>query len=448
MNTSIFKKIVISVWLLAITISLAASERLNMYLEYNRFLNHEGKTILLIDYQIPYRSLLFLAHSGAYFAEVAVDIQIANQDSVVYTRSITDNIGISSKYDADSNIKSYLNRISLLMAEKSYNIKFSARDVNADRVFDWEFEVESLAEDTRLSDLELNSRVYADSSALLEKFRRQQIVYEPIPAIIFNRKYHQYVHLYLELYTPAAELGESQLLLLTLEQDGKIIMDEYFDSIPEKTTESITLKIPLDQLKAGKFEGTVSVQASEIRQSRSFDFVLTEESETMYSLFPDPDDEFLLMRYFAGSNLPSNWTAMSDDSKRRHINNFWRNMAMSSRMDIDQIMDLIHERIEYSNKHFSSLKPGWTTDMGRIYIRNGAPSDIETGTTSDDTRFVRKDYQVWKYPSGLKPVYVFIDQQMNNNFRLIYVANDDMELSNPDWLRFLGSDFDQSLLRN
>lgn len=334
------------------------------------------------------------------------------------------------------------------MDEESYSIRFSAQDVNSELAFNWEFEVASLTEDTRLSDLELNSRVYADTSAVLEKFRRQQKVYEPIPSIILSRQYHQYAHLYLELYTPETELGESQLLILSLEQDGKIVLDEFFDYVPNNTTESISLKIPLEKLKAGKFMGTLSLQAGEIKQNRSFDFVLTEESETMYSLFPDPDDEFLLMRYFSGSKVPSNWAAMNEDSKRRHINNFWRNMALSSRMDVDHIMDIIHERIEYANKHFSSLKPGWTTDMGRIYIRNGAPSDMETGTTSDDTRFVRKDYQIWKYTNELRPVYVFIDQQMNNNFRLIYVANDDMELSNPDWLRFLGSDFDESLLRN
>ncbi|MCB5254453.1 MAG: hypothetical protein LHW58_02300, partial [Candidatus Cloacimonetes bacterium] len=68
--------------------------------------------------------------------------------------------------------------------------------------------------------------------------------------------------------------------------------------------------------------------------------------------------------------------------------------------------------------------------------------------TSDDTRFVRKDYQIWKYRSGNRPVYVFIDQQMNNNFRLIYVLNDDMEISNPDWLGLIGRNFDESLLRN
>jgi GWxTD domain-containing protein len=448
MNTSIFKLLLCLSLFLGMSLGVSAQEKLNMHLDYNRFLDHEGNTILLIDYQIPYRSLIFLAHSGAYFAEVEVEIQIANQDSLIYARNVTDNIGISSKYDASSNNKSYLNRITLLMNEPWYQVSFSAQDLNSGSVFDWEFEVRSLPPDTRISDLELNGRVYADSSAVLQKFRRQQMVYEPIPSIIFNRSYLEYAHLYLELYTPEEELGRSQLLMLSLERDQELILDEYIDTTPNQSSESIALKVPLADLKAGKYQGSVSLQADDTLQSRSFEFVLSDEAETMYSLFPDPDDEYTLMRYFMASRAPSNWTAMNEESKRQHINNFWRSMALSTRMDVNDIMDLVHERIEYANKNFSSLKPGWTSDMGRIYIRNGAPADIESGTTSDETRFVRKDYQIWKYQSGNRPVYVFIDQQMNNNFRLIYVTNDDMEITNPDWLRFLGTDFDESLLRN
>jgi len=111
-------------------------------------------------------------------------------------------------------------------------------------------------------------------------------------------------------------------------------------------------------------------------------------------------------------------------------------------------MDMIQERIDYCNKYFGHHKAGWTTDMGRIYIRNGAPDEIDRDTSSDQSRFVRKDYQIWKYSTQRKPVYIFIDIQMSGNYRLIYVDDDDMENSDPDWLRFLGADFDTSRLEN
>ncbi|MFA7212985.1 MAG: GWxTD domain-containing protein [Candidatus Cloacimonadaceae bacterium] len=440
--------LLIGLFCLGMIASLGAQERLNMHLDYTRFLDSKGNTIVLLDYQIPYRSLIFLAHSGAYFAQVEVLLEIANQDSVLFSRTVTDNIGVSSKYDAFSQQKSYLNRQSFLLEEGECRVSFSATDSNSGKVFNWDFDIFPLPSDSRISDLELNSRVHADSSAYLQKFRRGDMVYEPVPSIILQRQYHEDAILYLELYTPEAELDESLLLMLSLEQDGQFIMDEYMDTAVSASTQAITLKIPLLDLEAGKYQGTVSLQAGDILQSRDFEFVLSEDKETMLSLFLDPDDEYRLMRYFMTSRALSNWDSLTIEAKRRYITNFWRNMALSTQNSEQGIMDLVHERIEHANRHYSSQIPGWMSDMGRIYIRNGAPAEIEKDQTSDDTRFVRKDYQIWKYRSGNRPVYVFIDQQMNNNFRLIYVLNDDMEISNPDWLGLIGRNFDESLLRN
>jgi GWxTD domain-containing protein len=419
-----------------------------MHLDHSRFLSGDQDTILLLDYQIPYRSIVFLAQNGAYFAQVDVKVQISNRDSLLFEQSVTDNIGIRSKHDAMSYQKAYLNRMSFQLPPQQYNVDFYAKDPNSSKEFRWSFALESLSPNARISDVELNSKVVADSSSYLEKFQRNGMVYEPRPSIILNREYNEYAYLYFELYTPEAELGKPQLLSLYLEQDGQGVMDEYIDTIPQKTSEGFSIKIPLQDLKAGKFEGSLSLLVGEELVVRDFFFVLSEEVEAMLNLFPGLEDEFQLMRYFMASNAPSNWDSMADEDKRRHVTNFWKSMAASTGMAEQKIIDLVSERVNYSNKYYSSLKPGWTTDRGRVYIRNGAPADIERGTSSDEGRFVRKDYEIWKYSSGNRAVYIFMDIQMNNNFRLIYADGDDMEISNPDWLRYLGSDFDTSLLRN
>ncbi|MCK9332879.1 MAG: GWxTD domain-containing protein [Candidatus Cloacimonetes bacterium] len=448
MNISIIKRILALSFYVLCSLGAYATEQLHMHIDYNRFLTSDKDTVLLLDYQIPYRSLVFLAQNGAYFAEVDIQVQISNRDSVLFVQSITDNIGIRSKYDALSTQKSYLNRMNFILSPQNYNLNFTAKDLNSNKEFNWSFPIATLDANSRISDVELNAQVYPDSSAYLQKFRRNGFTYESLPSIILNREYHEYAHLYLEVYTPETELNTPQLLMLNLEQNGELIMDEYLDFTPQKSIEVLTLRIPLSNLEAGKYRGEIILQAEELTDTRNFDFVLSEAVELMLSLFPDPEDEYGLMRYFMASRTPANWDSMNEEAKRRHITNFWKSMALSTGMSEQNIIDLVHERVEHSNRYYSSLKPGWTTDMGRIYIRNGAPSDIERGTSSDESRFVRKDYQIWKYSSGNRAVYVFIDIQMNNNYRLIYASGDDMEQSNPDWMRFLGSDFDSSLLRN
>ncbi|MCB5267792.1 MAG: GWxTD domain-containing protein [Candidatus Cloacimonetes bacterium] len=442
------KALILALGLLTLGIAAPAADILNMHVDYNRFLDSEGNTLILLDYQATYSNLMFLASNKGYFAQLEVQASLVEADSVLFEQSVTDNIGISNKHDASSQRKSYLNRLIVPLSVTQALLSFKAKDLNSQNEFFWQAEVNALAPEARISDVELNCQVYADSSSYLQKFKRNSMVYEPIPSVLLSKSYSEYAHLYMELYSATSQIGQSYMLNLSLEHAGEYVMDEYFDNTFQKSTDSFSLKIPLADLAAGKYMGTITLQTDEQQDVRNFEFVLTEDIEQRYRIFEDPNDEYTLMRYFVTGNLPTNWDALNNETKTRYINNFWQNMASSSRMSEDDVIKMVDERIKYANNNFSSLKAGWTSDMGRIYIRNGAPSDIEKGITSDDTRFVRKDWQIWKFSTGNKAVYLFVDIQMNNNYRLIYTNGDNMESSNPDWLRYVGSEFDTDLLRN
>lgn len=417
-----------------------------MYLDYNRFLDNEGNTVLLLDYQVPYRSLAFIAQSGGYQAELNVSVQLYAADSLVIEQNITDNIGIRNKADTDNSSKSYLNRLSFLFAHDSYNILFTATDPNSEAKFSWQFQVDKLPANSLMSDLELNSEVRPDSLQYLPKFQRKNVLYRSEPSILINKDISDFAYLYLECYSKL--VGTKILLNLSLVKDSLMVMDEYMDFVPKGTTESLSLKIPLEGLKPGKYSGTIFLQADETSEERDFEFVLYSEPEEHFFLFSNPEEEYQLMRYFLGSKLPNDWKDASYAKKRRYGTQFWKNLATATKRSVPDALKLIQERVDYANKFFGHQKAGWTSDMGRIYIRNGAADDIQRETSSDESRFVRKDYQIWKYTTGQKPVYMFIDIQMNGNYRLIYVENDDMEASNPDWMRFVGADFDTDKLNN
>lgn len=149
-----------------------------------------------------------------------------------------------------------------------------------------------------------------------------------------------------------------------------------------------------------------------------------------------------------GESAPGNWKNYTYDAKQQYVSRCWTKLANANQVRPEAFIQTIRERVDYSNKHFSHFSDGWTTDIGRIYIRYGEPDDVEKGTTLDDTRFVRKDFQIWKYRSRFNAVYLFLDIQMNGNYKLIYVDGDDRESSNPNYMYYLGDDFDTSLLRN
>ncbi len=427
---------------------LAAQNTLNMFIDYNRFLSSDKKTIFLVDYQIPYRNLLFLAGQGGFFAEVDVQLELYNADSLAFSQQVTDNIGIRNKADATSATKKYMNRLSYIMDDPQYTMKLSATDINSGKQFTWSYIINELETDAIISDIELNSVVKADTLQYLAKFHRNNVLYQSEPSLLINKSMQDSMFLYFEVYRPEFLNGDKCMLNLSIAKDSLNVMNENLEFVPRSGSQSFSLKIPLKKLKAGIHHGIVTITAGDKIQKRNFDFVLTEEHEQHYALMPRPDDEYELMRYFLSSQIPSDWKNFDDATKSRFITQFWRNMALNTGRSIPDIMDLVRERLDYVNKYYGHHKAGWTTDMGRIYIRNGAPDEIIRDTSSDQSRFVRKDYQIWKYSSGYKPVYVFIDIQMSGNFRLIYVEDDDMENSDPDWLRFVGTDFDESRLDN
>lgn len=427
--------------------TLSAADFLNVHISTQRFLDKDLNTVIHIDYQIPYNGLVFLAQKGGYFAQVEVLVEVVQADSVVFDQLITDNIGISNKDDAYST-KTYLNRVSYLLDDDAYLFRIKATDINSQKQFLWAFQADKLAPGTVLSDLQLCSEVRPDSSSYLEKFHRGKVLYRTQPSHIFDKNDFEQVNLYFEIYSNPEQRKESSLIVLSVEKDSMVVSDDYLDFVPLSNIDGINLKIPISDLGAGKYNGRLELQLGDLTVQRDFEFFVTEPKPVLYFLLTNPDEDLRLLRYFVGHQEPPDWLSYDDQTKRRYLSSMWKNWSQTGSMSTQDALDIVRERVDYSNKLFSFFEPGWTTDMGRIHIRNGKPDEIEKGTSSDESRYVRKDYQIWKYRGRINAVYLFVDIQMNGNYRLLYVENDDKESSNPDYLRFLGDDFDTSLLSN
>ena len=71
----------------------------------------------------------------------------------------------------------------------------------------------------------------------------------------------------------------------------------------------------------------------------------------------------------------------TDEERENFIEIFWRNRDPDPDTDENEYKEEYYERIAYSNEHFSSGKPGWMTDRGRIYIKFGKPNETESHPT-------------------------------------------------------------------
>ncbi|HAN41448.1 MAG TPA: hypothetical protein DCQ12_06010 [Candidatus Cloacimonas sp.] len=429
--------------LLLLSVTLVAQNKLNMAVHELRFKDASGHTLLHIDYQIPYRNLVFMAQENGYFATVDVSVSIPRGDSLIVIKDLLDNVGITNKNDATSG-KSHINRVSFLLDESVDRLYFKAEDLNSGNVFTWPIDGRPLDEEELLSDIQLCSVVVPDSISV-SKFRRGDVLYKSEPSLIFDKNILENVHLYLETYVPERLQGTG-LMNLYIEKDSLIIKDDYFDISLDAPQKALHLQIPTGELEAGSYQGTLSLQIGESLQEKEFDFFITEKGEPLYFLMADPEEELQLLRYFTAGATPLDWSRYDEITKKRYLSSIWKYLASSAGLSTESILAIVEERVDYANAHFRYFKDGWKTDMGRIYIRNGAADDVEKDVIQELTRYVSKDYQIWKYRGKVRAVYVFVDVQMNGNYQLIYVRGDEMESSRPDFRRYLGDDFDLSKL--
>lgn len=438
-----------AILILAVILSCQAimAEQLGMFIEVKRYLNSNRDTKYVIDYQVPYKNLMFRTRENAYYAELKVNIEIAFPDSENYipVREFTNNIGVTRKYDVTDSQKSFLDRISLTPPQEGFKLKIRFEDINGQKEFLWTYVTKSIKSDDALSDPELIQSILPDTTLYSQKFVRGKKSFLPAVSGIINNNYEDSVFVYCEFYN-------------SREQDAKATLTVYKDSLAvlirniqrEELPYNGNLLFPINisNLESGKYEVKVEVKSKGVSESKTLVFFITEQAETRYFIFTNPEEEHQFIRRLTPGRAANNWDSMSQQAKKRFISNYWQTLATSSNMNIETVLELYRKRIDHANKHYSHFEKGWNTDMGRIYIRNGTPDEVEKDTSSDETRFVRKDYQIWKYSKYSHPVYIFVDISMNGNYKLVYAENDEQESTSPDWKRYLGSDFDESKLDN
>jgi GWxTD domain-containing protein len=93
---------------------------------------------------------------------------------------------------------------------------------------------------------------------------------------------------------------------------------------------------------------------------------------------------------------------------------FWRKLDPTPATESNEVFGDFLQRLRYVLKSFSKHQPGWRTDMGAIYIRNGRPDKIED---RQEPRMGRS-YQLWYYYSkGV--VFIFEDSIGSGEYHLL-----------------------------
>ncbi|MDO9577773.1 MAG: GWxTD domain-containing protein [Candidatus Cloacimonadales bacterium] len=434
------------IWL---TGSFCFAESLPIAVDANRFLDQAGNTILDINYQIVYHDLKFVKTTQGFAATLETDFSLLLAENLLYHDVFTSKIVVTDEAKTKSSMQ-FTDKLSLPLTKSGLHFKLAFRDPVSENEAIWEYDFELIAENSLLSDLELSSDVRADTTNYLELFHRGNKLFMIKASHVFSTSDSDNLFVYYELYNFARDsLGCSDLQeeINLMKNDAAIL--QKVNQIT--SSDSVIYRIqtlPITELEDGYYTLEIRMidNMSGNFETKSDFLSIKKPSSFSARMFVDLDDEFKLVSYFLAGNQLKTWKTLSETGKINYLNRFWLQNDPDPTTEKNEFFAEIQERIAYSNKKFSHFEQGWSTDRGRIYLKNGKPDEILEKDTGFNTKSSQKEYQIWKFRTRTNKTYIFIDSQMSGNFRLIYADGDQDESSTANWQDYLGEDFDFDFL--
>jgi GWxTD domain-containing protein len=95
---------------------------------------------------------------------------------------------------------------------------------------------------------------------------------------------------------------------------------------------------------------------------------------------------------------------------------FWKSRDPTPDTERNEYREAYYQKINYANLNYgNSIRPGWRTDRGRIYIKYGPPDEVEKHPLEIDSR----PYEIWYYyQEGLR--IVFADRHGFGDYRIVH----------------------------
>ncbi len=138
-----------------------------------------------------------------------------------------------------------------------------------------------------------------------------------------------------------------------------------------------------------------------------------------------------------GAELSKYSKDLSLRAKRRYLAEFWQKRDQTPSSATNETRQRFYDAVTYADRTYGEkgrrAAPGWKTDRGRIYVRNGAPEEMLQRPQAGRS----PPYEVWRFRSPKDRYYVFIDRASGlGNFQLVY-SNDVKENGQPNWKELL-----------
>ncbi|MCB5250423.1 MAG: GWxTD domain-containing protein [Candidatus Cloacimonadales bacterium] len=440
----IFKKCILLVALLSFAFSAYA---VNFNASVQRFLNEEKQTVFHINYKVFNNQLKFVQTKQGYIASLDVTINLLLDGQIVASDNYPYNIGAATEGIAKSATHYAMDKISLTLTRDDLIAQLIIKDKNSGDTNEIQLDLFTIEDEALMSDIEVSQNVTKDSSKALELFHRGEYLYyvDPIP-IFFNTQ--DSLYFYCELYNLIEDNGYKSITenISIIKGDSVYFHDSNSLNFEDELREPYKT-VPIKGLEEGFYQLVYDVQDhnSGKQYSKRTSFSIAKVHYNISRLFEDDDEEFQLISYFLSNKEKKQWRKLNETGKKNFIDRFWKSRNPNPGSEENEYLLTIQKRVEHANWKYSHYDKGWTSDMGRIYIKYGEPNEQNNYVTDLSAKYSRKDYVVWKYNYGSK-IFMFMDMYNSGRYALIYSKNDFGEKTDPNWRSFFEKGWDASII--
>jgi GWxTD domain-containing protein len=363
---------------------------------------------------------------------------------------------------------SALEILDFALAPGRYRLDIEVTDSTSGRKLDSNVTLEGFANEPPLSDLllapEIREAGPGDSLPGSGEIRKGKLLITASAELLLTPLRSKAFYL-LETYN--ADADSAQLALTVKDSAGKVVI-----STPSSTARlpkgggMLTGALDLTGLPPGQYQLTTGLAMDGRKLERSARFEMADLAETMakaaeakaverttdVGYFADMSDKELddaeapLVLIAKSGELSVYNDKLSLPAKRRFLSEFWSRRDPSPGTQQNELRDQFYSAIAYAGKAYREggrgTTPGWKTDRGRVYTRNGVPDDVLRRTQQGNA----PPYEVWRYTKGKGRFYIFADRTGFGAYNLMH-SNDLQEPGLTSWQRVLGLDVVQDIGR-
>jgi GWxTD domain-containing protein len=261
---------------------------------------------------------------------------------------------------------------------------------------------------------------------------------------------------YAELYSRSGGAATGQFHAAVLAEDGHVVVRTPDRPVAVDASGGLTRgSLDLSGLPEGQYRFRMTLSLADTTLVNDAPFIMSAlatvaaASDSADAMVPsDPFDQadearldslFDPLVYLAQTPRDlSLFRSLTADGKRRFLRQFWSQRDPTPATPDNPPRDAFYRGVAHANTAFreggAARTPGWNSDRGRIYLKNGRPDE-----TLDRPAASPRPFVVWKYTRDRGRWYVFMDQTGLGHYALIG-TNDGHEPSRQGWQRILGAD--------